>query len=40
MGKAATEEGQKMLEKTKDSGKEAVEGLKGLLGGKKEEPKK
>jgi hypothetical protein len=35
MGKAATEEGQKMLEKTKDSGKDVVESIKGLLGGKK-----
>ena len=31
IGKAATQEGQKMLEKTKDSGKDAVEGIKGLL---------
>jgi uncharacterized protein involved in outer membrane biogenesis len=35
MGKAAVQEGQKMLEGTKDAGK-AMEGLKGLLGGKKE----
>jgi hypothetical protein len=40
IGKAATKEGQKVLEKTKDSGKDVVEGVKGLLGGKKEEPKK
>jgi hypothetical protein len=35
IGKAATEEGKKVLEKTKESGKDAVEGIKGLLGGKK-----
>jgi hypothetical protein len=40
IGRAATQEGQKMLEKTKDSGKDIAEGVKGLLGGKKEEPKK
>lgn len=40
IGKAAAEEGKKMLEKTTESGKDVVEGVKGLLGDKKEEPKK
>jgi hypothetical protein len=40
IGKAATKEGQKVLEKTTDVGKSVVEGFKGLLGGKKEEPNK
>jgi hypothetical protein len=40
LGKAATKEGQKVLETTKDAGKGVVEGFKGLLGGKKEEPNK
>jgi len=37
IGKAATEEGKKILETTTGTGKEVVEGLKGILGGKKEE---
>ena len=37
MGKAAAEEGKKLLENTSDTGKDVVEGLKGLLGGKKDE---
>ncbi len=35
IGKTATEEGKKMLEKTKGSGKDAMEGVKGLLQQKK-----
>jgi hypothetical protein len=37
MGKAATKEGQKVLETTKDAGKGVVEGVKGMFGGKKEQ---
>ncbi len=37
IGKAAAEEGQKVLEKTGEAGKDLVEGVKGLLGGKKEQ---
>lgn len=37
IGKAAAEESKKMLEKTKESGKDVVEGVKGLFGGNKEE---
>jgi len=40
MGKAAAQKGQKALEKTTGAGKDAVQGLKGLLGGKKDEPNK
>jgi hypothetical protein len=40
IGKAATKEGQKMLETTTGTGKGVVEGFKGLLGGKKSEPNK
>ena len=40
LGKAATKEGQKVLEKTTDAGKSVVDGLTGLLGGKKSEPNK
>jgi hypothetical protein len=40
LGKAATKEGQKVLEKTTDVGKGVVDGLTGLLGGKKSEPNK
>jgi len=40
IGKAATKEGQKVLEKTTGAGKEVVEGLKGFLGGNKREPNK
>ena len=40
LGKAAAEQGKKALETTSDVGKEAVEGIKGLLGGKKEEANK
>jgi hypothetical protein len=36
MGKAAAEEGKKVLESTTDAGKGVLEGVKGLLGGKKE----
>ena len=37
LGKAATEEGKKLIEEGKDVGKELVEGFKGLLKPKKEE---
>ena len=37
LGKAATEEGKKLLEKSKDTGKGLIEGFKGLLKPKKEE---
>lgn len=40
MGKAAAQQGQKALEQTTGAGKDVVQGLKGLLGGKKEEPNK
>lgn len=40
IGKAAAEEGKKVLESTTDAGKGVLEGVKGLLGGKKEEPNK
>jgi hypothetical protein len=40
LGKAATKEGQMVLEKTTDVGKGVVDGLTGLLGGKKSEPNK
>jgi hypothetical protein len=40
MGKTAVKEGQKALEKTTGAGKDVVQGLKGLLGGKKDEPNK
>jgi hypothetical protein len=40
IGKAATKEGQKILEGTTGAGKGVVEGFKGLLGGKKTEPNK
>ena len=40
IGKAAAEEGKKVLEGTTDAGKGVLEGVKGLLGGKKEEPNK
>ena len=40
LGKAATKEGQKVLKETTDVGKGVVDGFKGLLGGKKEEPNK
>jgi hypothetical protein len=40
VGKAAVKEGQKALDKTTGAGKDVVQGLKGLLGGKKEEPNK
>ena len=40
LGRAATKEGQKVLEKTTDVGKGVVDGLTGLLGGKKSEPNK
>jgi hypothetical protein len=40
LGKAAAKEGQKVLEKTTDVGKGVVDGLTGLLGGKKSEPNK
>jgi hypothetical protein len=36
LGKAATREGQKVLEKGAEAGKGILEGAKGLLGGKKE----
>jgi uncharacterized protein involved in outer membrane biogenesis len=39
MSKAATQEGQKIIEGTKDAGK-TMEGFKGLFGGKKDEPNK
>jgi hypothetical protein len=38
MGKAAAEEGKKAIENAAGAGKDALEGVKGLLGGKKEEP--
>ena len=37
LGKTATEEGKKLLEKSKDAGKGLIEGFKGLLKPKKEE---
>ncbi|MFH1370701.1 MAG: hypothetical protein ABII09_05390 [Planctomycetota bacterium] len=37
IGKAAAEEGKKVLESTTEAGKGVMEGVKGLLGGKKEE---
>ncbi len=37
MGKEAVQQGQKLLEETTGAGKDVVEGLKGLLGGKKKE---
>jgi len=40
IGKAATKEGQKVLETTTGAGKGVVDGFKGLLGGKKSEPNK
>jgi hypothetical protein len=40
LGKAATKEGQKVLEKTTDVGKGVVDGLTGLLGDKKQDPNK
>ncbi len=40
IGEAAKEEGKKIIETTTDAGKDVVEGFKGLLGGKKEEPNK
>jgi hypothetical protein len=40
LGKAATKEGQKVLETTAGAGKGVIEGVKGLLGGKKSEPNK
>jgi hypothetical protein len=40
IGKAATKEGQKLLETTTGTGKGVVEGLKGLFGGNKQEPNK
>jgi hypothetical protein len=40
MGKAAAQKGEKALEKTTGAGKDAVQGLKGLLGGKKTDPNK
>jgi hypothetical protein len=40
IGQAATKEGQKILETTTGAGKGVVEGLTGLLGGKKEDPNK
>ena len=39
LGKTATEEGKTLLEKGKDTGKELIEGFKGLLKPKKEEEK-
>ena len=40
LGKSAAKEGQKALEKTAGAGKDAVDGIKGLFGGKKSEPNK
>jgi len=40
LGKDAVKEGQKALKETTDVGKNAVEGVKGLFGGKKSEPNK
>jgi hypothetical protein len=40
IGKAATQEGKKVLESTAGAGKGVVEGFKGLIGGKKSEPNK
>lgn len=40
IGKAATEEGIKVLETTTGAGKGVVDGFKGLISGKKEEPNK
>ncbi len=40
LGMGAVKEGQKTLETTTDVGKGAVEGIKGLFGGKKSEPNK
>jgi hypothetical protein len=40
IGEGATKEGLKMLETTTGTGKGVVDGLKGLLGGKKEDPNK
>ncbi len=40
IGKAAAEEGKKAIEDATDTGKGVLEGVKGLLGGKKEEPAK
>jgi hypothetical protein len=40
IGKAATKEGQKLLETTAGAGKGVIDGFKGLLGGKKSEPNK
>jgi len=40
MGKEAAQKGEKMLEQTTGAGKDVVQGLKGLLGGKKAEPNK
>lgn len=40
LGKAATKEGKKLLEQTTGAGKDAVESIKGLFGGKKSEPNK
>jgi len=39
LGKTATEEGKTLLEKGKDTGKELIEGFKGLLKPRKEEEK-
>jgi hypothetical protein len=40
MGKAAAQQGEKALEQTTGAGKDVVQGLKGLLGGKKTDPNK
>jgi hypothetical protein len=40
IGEGATKEGLKMLETTTGAGKDVVEGIRGLLGGKKEDPNK
>jgi len=40
IGEGATKEGLKMLETTTGGGKDVIEGLKGILGGKKSEPNK
>jgi hypothetical protein len=40
MGKAATKQGQKMLETSAGAGKDVIKGVTGLFGGKKNEPNK